>query len=54
MPPPPMPRAKPLTQQRIVLIDGERLAGCSSSTRWACARRTYVLRSVDEDYFIEA
>lgn len=42
-------------QQRIVLIDGDRLARLLIQHEVGVrARKTYVLRSVDEDYFAEA
>ena len=41
-------------QQRIILIDGQRLARLMIAHEIGVrARRTYVLRSVDEDYFAE-
>ena len=41
-------------QQRIILIEGQRLARLMIAHEVGVrARRTYVLRSVDEDYFIE-
>ena len=42
-------------QQRIVLINGERLARLMVQHEVGVrARKTYVLRSIDEDYFSEA
>ena len=41
-------------QHRIVLINGERLARLMIQNEVGVrARKTYVLRSVDEDYFAE-
>lgn len=42
-------------QQRVILIDGQRLARLMIAHEIGVrARHTYVLRSVDEDYFIES
>lgn len=44
-----------LVQQRIVLIDGQRLARLMIANEVGVrARQTYVIRSIDEDYFSDA